>query len=42
VTFAHVAGLPVEETLGAVAPVAVVMAAALRATIHRVRKGGRG
>lgn len=34
---AHVAGIPVEETLAAVLPVVGVLAAALRATVHRRR-----
>jgi hypothetical protein len=37
VTFAHVAGVPLEETLGALAPVAVAVAAAMRATVYRLR-----
>src|SRR3954447_1587980 len=32
--FAHLGGVPVEETLGALAPVAVAAGAALRATVR--------
>jgi hypothetical protein len=39
--FAHVGGVPVEETLGALAPVAVALAAAMRITVHRLRRGVR-
>ena len=36
--FAHVGGVPVEETLGALAPVAVAFAAAMRVTLYRLRR----
>jgi hypothetical protein len=39
--FAHLGGVPVEETLGALAPVAVAVAAAMRMTLHRLRRGVR-
>ena len=36
-TFAHVGGVPVEETIGALAPMAVAIVAAMRVTVHRLR-----
>jgi hypothetical protein len=39
--FAHLGGVPVEETLGALAPVAVALAAAMRMTMHRLRANVR-
>jgi hypothetical protein len=41
-SFAHVGGVPVEETLGTLAPVAVALAAALRAMVYRARAPVRG
>jgi hypothetical protein len=39
--YAHLGGMPVEETLGALAPVAVAIAAAMRLTAGRLRRGMR-
>jgi hypothetical protein len=40
-TFAHLGGVPVEETLGALAPVALAVATAMRMTVHRFRQSTR-
>jgi hypothetical protein len=40
-TFAHLGGVPVEETLGALAPVALAVATAMRMTVHRLRQSTR-
>jgi hypothetical protein len=39
--FAHLGGMPVEETLGVLAPVAVSLGVAMRMTMHRLRRGVR-
>jgi hypothetical protein len=39
--YAHLGGVPVEETLGALAPVALAVAAAMRLTAARLRRGMR-
>ncbi|HEY0632888.1 MAG TPA: hypothetical protein VGC98_12600 [Thermoleophilaceae bacterium] len=39
--FAHLGGVPVEETLGALVPVAIAVGTAMRMTMHRLRRGVR-
>jgi hypothetical protein len=39
--FAHLGGVPVEETLGALAPVAVAVGVAMRLTVERLRRSAR-
>jgi hypothetical protein len=39
--FAHIGGVPVEETLGALVPVAAALGLAMRVTMQRLRRGDR-
>jgi hypothetical protein len=40
-TFAHVAGVPLEETLPTLAPIAWLLAAFARARLRGIRRGRR-